>query len=82
MAEENTELTDLPPSAKLIYKVLEYEEAMTQKKLADETLLSPRTVRYACQRLEEIDVVEKKIYAVDARQNFYQIKQSESAICD
>lgn len=79
MSEENTELMNLPPSAKLVYKVLEYEEILTQKELAEETLLSPRTVRYACQRLEELDVVEKKSYVADARQNLYQIKNPEPA---
>ncbi len=81
MSEENIVLADLPPSAKLVYKVLDYEERLTQKKLVEETLLSPRTVRYALQRLEEVNLVEKDIYFADARQKLYQIKRLESESC-
>ena len=49
---------DLPPSAKLVAKVLEYNDTLTQSQLADETLLPPRTVRYALNRLEAHLVVE------------------------
>jgi len=38
---------DLPPSAKLVAKVLDYNDTLTQSELAEETLLPPRTVRYA-----------------------------------
>ncbi len=33
------DVRDLPPSAKLVAKVLEYNETMTQQQIADETLL-------------------------------------------
>ena len=44
---EGEELSDLPPSAKLVYKVLEYNGPMTQKDIVEESMLSARTVRYA-----------------------------------
>jgi len=35
----------MPPSSKLLLKILEYEGSMTQKELASKTLLPGRTVR-------------------------------------
>lgn len=64
-------LEDLPPSAKLVAKVLEYNETLTQSELADETLLPARTVRYALTRLEEQDVVESRFSFSDARKRIY-----------
>lgn len=67
------EISDLPPSAKLVFKVLEYNGAMTQKDIVQESMLSARTVRYALERLENIDVVKEDVYFADARQNLYEI---------
>ncbi|SDD39383.1 helix-turn-helix domain-containing protein [Natrinema hispanicum] len=64
---------DLPPSAKLIYKVLEYEAPLTQEELAAESRLCPRTVRYALGRLEEQGVVTSRACLADARQSKYRI---------
>jgi DNA-binding MarR family transcriptional regulator len=80
MAESDAEeLSDLPPSAKLVYKVLEYNGPMTQKGIVEESMLSARTVRYALERLEEIDTVEEDVYFADARQNLYEITPSADA---
>ncbi len=49
----STALQDLPPSAKLVAKTLEYEGDSTQSALAESTLLPTRTVRYALTQLEE-----------------------------
>lgn len=62
---------DLPPSAKLVAKVLEYEDTLTQSQLAEETLLPPRTVRYALSRLEEAGAVESRFSFSDARKRLY-----------
>ena len=62
---------DLPPSAKLVAKVLDYNDTLTQSQLAEETLLPPRTVRYALSRLEEADVVESRFSFSDARKRLY-----------
>ena len=72
-------LTDLPPSAKLVYKVLEYNGAMTQKGIVEESMLSARTVRYALERLEEIEIVSEDVYFADARQNLYQLTETGEA---
>ncbi|WP_144799890.1 MarR family transcriptional regulator [Halorubrum depositum] len=62
---------DLPPSAKLVAKVLDYNDTLTQSELAEETLLPPRTVRYALSRLEEEDVVDSRFSFTDARKRLY-----------
>ena len=62
---------DLPPSAKLVAKTLEYNDTLTQSQLADETLLPPRTVRYALSRLEEVGVVDSRFSFADARKRIY-----------
>ncbi|CCC39583.1 MarR family transcriptional regulator [Haloquadratum walsbyi] len=62
---------EMPPSAKLVAKVLDYNEQLTQSQLAEETLLPPRTVRYALSRLEDADVIEARISFTDARKRLY-----------
>lgn len=66
-----TAVEDLPPSAKLVAKVLEYDGTLTQSELAEETLLPPRTVRYALTRLEEVDAVDARFSFSDARKRLY-----------
>ncbi|MFC7216163.1 winged helix-turn-helix transcriptional regulator [Saliphagus sp. GCM10025334] len=78
----NTELSDLPPSAKLVYKVLELEGELTQKQLIDETLLSPRTVRFALERLESVGAIEEETYFRDARQSLYRITKPTCTMCE
>ncbi len=70
-------MDDLPPSAKLVFKVLEYNGPLTQKKIVEESMLSARTVRYALERLQDIGAVEENIYFADARQNLYEITAEE-----
>jgi DNA-binding MarR family transcriptional regulator len=67
-------LAELPPSAKLVAKVLEYnDDALTQAELADETLLPERTVRYALTRLEDHDLVSSRFSFADARKRCYSL---------
>jgi DNA-binding MarR family transcriptional regulator len=68
-------IDDLPPSAKLVFKVLEYDGPLTQKGIVEESMLSARTVRYALERLERINVVDEDVYFADARQNLYQLTE-------
>ena len=67
------ELFSMPPSSKLLLKILEYEGAMTQKELATKTLLPDRTVRLALSHLLEKGYVKRKISMRDARQKIYEI---------
>jgi len=64
-------VADLPPSAKLVAKVLEYNDRLTQGQLAEETMLPPRTVRYALTRLEEVGAVDSRFSFTDARKRVY-----------
>jgi predicted transcriptional regulator len=72
-------IADLPPSAKLVYKVLEYNGPLTQKGIVQESMLSARTVRYALERLDEIGVITEDVYFADARQNLYEIDDDDAA---
>ncbi|GGL69168.1 winged helix DNA-binding protein [Halocalculus aciditolerans] len=76
-SESEHALEDLPPSAKLVYKVLEYDGPKTQKGIVEESMLSARTVRYALERLENRDVVDEDIYFADARQSLYRLTAGE-----
>ncbi len=79
MTESDEEgIADLPPSAKLVYKVLEYNGPLTQKGIVQESMLSARTVRYALERLDEIGVIDEDVYFADARQNLYEISEIEA----
>ena len=70
----STALHDLPPSAKLVAKTLEYEGDSTQSALAESTLLPARTVRYALTQLEENGLVKSRISFMDARQRIYSLE--------
>jgi DNA-binding MarR family transcriptional regulator len=69
--DEWAPVRDLPPSAKLVAKTLEYEGTMTQRDLAEESMLPARTVRYALSRLEEAGVVDSRFSFADARKRLY-----------
>jgi len=66
-------VSDLPPSAKLIVKVLEYNGTLTQAALADKSRLSPRTVRHALTELDAAGIVDAEISLADARQQLYSL---------
>ncbi|MCU4926233.1 ArsR family transcriptional regulator [Halobacteria archaeon AArc-dxtr1] len=76
---DGEEIEDLPPSAKLVFKVLEYDGPLTQKQIVQESMLSARTVRYALERLEGIGIVDEDIYFADARQSLYRIEEPMTA---
>jgi len=71
------ELLSMPPSSKLLLKTLEYEGVMTQKDLANKTLLPARTVRLALSHLLKKGYVKKKVSIRDARQKIYEISKIE-----
>ena len=77
--ESEDGIEDLPPSAKLVFKVLQYDGPLTQKQIVEESMLSARTVRYALERLEGIGVVDESVYFADARQSLYSIEDPVAA---
>lgn len=64
-------LRELPPSAKLVAKVLETDAPLAQGELAEESLLPDRTVRYALNRLQDADLVGSRYSFTDARKQVY-----------
>jgi DNA-binding MarR family transcriptional regulator len=79
MTQTEDSVRDLPPSGKLVLKVLEYNGGLTQKEIVEKSRLSQRTVRDALDRLQEQSIVEKNIYVPDARQNLYTLMVESKA---
>jgi DNA-binding MarR family transcriptional regulator len=79
MTQAEDSVRDLPPSGKLVLKVLEYNGGLTQKQIVEKSRLSQRTVRDALDRLQEQSIVEKNIYVPDARQNLYTLAVESEA---
>lgn len=71
--EYRERLRELPPSAKLVAKVLEIEESLSQSELAEETLMSVRTVRYALNDLNDSNLVRSRKDLEDARKRLYEL---------
>ncbi len=69
------DLKDLPPSAKFVFRILEYEGGLTLRELMSKTLLPPRTVRHALKILIEHGLVERGVLDKDARISIYRIKR-------
>jgi DNA-binding transcriptional ArsR family regulator len=74
-AEFRERLRELPPSAKLVAKVLETEAPLSQGRLVEESLLPDRTVRYALNRLEESGLVGSRYSFRDARKQVYYLER-------
>ncbi|MES3516214.1 MAG: winged helix-turn-helix domain-containing protein [Natronomonas sp.] len=72
-------ISDLPPSAKLVYYVLRKEGSMTQREIAAETRLAVRTVRSALTTLEDREIVDQSLYVPDARKNVYTLTQAPAS---
>lgn len=72
-------LEELPPSAKLVYKTLEYEGPLTQGELAAESLLPSRTVRYALTTLTDTGLVDERLHIQDARKRLYSLAGDDTA---
>jgi DNA-binding MarR family transcriptional regulator len=65
-------LDPLPPSAKLVYYVLDAEGRYDQTGLAEATRLSTRTVRFAVDKLADAGLVEEGFCPTDARRSVYE----------
>jgi len=65
---DRDQLEDLPPSALLVYRVLEEDEPRTQQEIREESYLCARTCRDAIARLKEEGLVTSRPNPRDARQ--------------
>jgi NAD+ kinase len=70
-APATAETKELPPSAKLVYKILSYEGNLTQKEVINLSNLPERTVRYALELLLKKRLITQQPYLNDARQTVY-----------
>ncbi len=68
------DMLGMPPSAKLVLKILEYEGAMNQKELIARTMLPARTVRLALNHLIKKGYVRRKASLRDARERIYELR--------
>jgi transcriptional antiterminator len=66
-------IKELPPSAKLVFVVLEHEGPLTQQEITEKSRLSARTARYALNQLNDLNVISEDIYFPDARQQLYEL---------
>ncbi|RBI59542.1 ArsR family transcriptional regulator [halophilic archaeon] len=73
-SEFRSRLIDLPPSAKLVAKVLDAEAPLDQAELAEETLLPNRTVRSALKQLHEVNLISAHVKIRDARKQIYKLR--------
>ena len=71
--ERYERLTDEPPSAKFVYKILEREGPLTRSEIEDETLLPSRTVTYAISRLRERSIVESNVSPRNPQKHRYRL---------
>ena len=76
--ETRSLLEEMPPSAKLVYKTLEYEGPLTQGELATESLLPSRTVRYALTTLTDDGLVDERLHIQDARKRLYSLAADDT----
>lgn len=73
-------ISGLPPSAKLVYKVIEYHGPLTQQAIIEKTRLPSRTVRDAIGRLSKIDSINKQAHLQDVRQNLYSLSADRETV--
>jgi DNA-binding MarR family transcriptional regulator len=67
-------IRELPPSAKLVAKVLDQHGRLTPAQLSAETLLPSRTVRDAVDRLDAVGAIDRQIVFTDARKRSYSLR--------
>lgn len=78
-AERFDRLSDLPPSAKFVFKVLHRNGTLSQDEICEATLLPKRTVRHALDTLEEAGLVVEEQGVRDARTRRYSPEPIEHA---
>lgn len=69
--ERHEQLVEEPPSAKLVYRVLELEAPRTHGEIAEAAVLPSRTTSYALSRLQDAGVVASAPCPSDPRKKNY-----------
>jgi len=75
---EDGDLSNLPPSAKLVIKVIEHEGEMDKEEICERARLPPSTTQYALKKLVEEDVVEVKVGEGEGRRLVYSAEIGDS----
>lgn len=70
-------IEEMAPSQKYVYTILSYEGEMTQRQIADATMLPVRTVRHALNELVDHGIVSKQPNFMDARSNIYRLEETD-----
>lgn len=78
-AERYGRLTEEPPSAKLVYTILERHGSLTQREIREESLLPARTVMYALSRLRDEGIVESRCNPEDPRRDYHHLLPVDAA---
>ena len=80
MTDESVEgsFEDMPPSAKLVAKVIEHEGAMDAGEISDAARLPQSTTRNALNRLVDEGVVDVSVGSGDGRRLVYSMKDDFS----
>lgn len=69
--ESGDVLDDLPPSAKLVVKVIEHEGEMDKEEICKKARLPESTTQYALKKLVEKDIIDVKVGDGDGRRLVY-----------
>jgi transcription initiation factor IIE alpha subunit len=69
-------MNPLPPSSKIVLRILGTNGAMTHKDIVEKSRCSPRTVRFALRRLKEHELIIEKANMKDMRQIIYQNRKA------
>jgi DNA-binding HxlR family transcriptional regulator len=65
-------MQDLPPSAVIVYRIVEDREPVTHKEILEAEPYAPdRTLRYGLRQLREAGLVEREHSLQDVRQHQY-----------
>jgi DNA-binding MarR family transcriptional regulator len=72
-----TGVQHLPPSAKLVYLILQETGPCTQAEVCDRTMLPHRTARNALAKLVEEGLVEARPSLRDARKQLYDVSKKK-----
>jgi len=79
VVSDDPTIEDAPPSARLVYKILQYNGSLTQKGIVETSMLSRRTVRDVIDCLEDMGIARETVYIPDARQSLYELTVGEDA---
>lgn len=64
----------LSPATKLVLKILQLNEWMTQGEIVEETYLPPRTVKYALRSLRKKEFIQERPNLDDLRRKYYRFR--------